>query len=208
MARPRTLANVRRDDQIYALWIQNQDPAAVAERFAISPRRVLQIVAARNPEIEQDVDRAIHRGRLEILYEQVQDIINAPGYKLAPNGRFAQDENGDAVPDVGAKIEAAKVQLSVLESMRRLNATDKPQRSIITHDVAEQQKNDFLARVAAKRAEEVREMEELRRQASVIPGEVVRELQAGISGRNGGTEGIDGHLLAYLVVRRGRLPEV
>ena len=75
MARPRTLANVRRDDQIYALWIQNQDPASVAEKFAISARRVLQIVAARNPEIEQDIDRAVHRGRLEILYEQVQDTI-------------------------------------------------------------------------------------------------------------------------------------
>jgi hypothetical protein len=174
VARPRTLANVRRDDQIYALWIQNQDPAAVAERFAISARRVLQIVAARNPEIEQDIDRAVHRGRLEILYEQVQEIINSPGFKLAPNGRFAQDENGVAVPDVGAKIEAAKVQLSVLESMRRLNATDKPQRSIVTHDVAEQQKNDFLAKVAAKRAEEIREMEELRRNSGTIRGQVVR----------------------------------
>ena len=178
MARPRTLANVRRDDQIYALWIQNQDPASVAEKFAISARRVLQIVAARNPEIEQDIDRAVHRGRLEILYEQVQDTITSPGYKLAPNGRYATDEDGNAVPDVGAKIEALKVQLAVLESMRRLNATDKPQKTVVTHELASQQKDAHLAAIAEKRRAEVREMETLRRQAGqVIPGEVVRELE-------------------------------
>ena len=176
---------MRRDEQIYALWIQTQNPAPVAEKFGISPRRVLQIVAARNPEIEEDIDRAVHRGRLEVLYEQVQDIITSPGFKLAPNGRFAQDEDGNAVLDVGAKIEAAKVQLSVLESMRRLNATDKPQRSTVTHEVADQQRVAAMAAVTAKRQAELREQEEqrreietLRRQAGVIPGEIIRELPA------------------------------
>ena len=86
---------------------------------------------------------------------------------------------------MGAKIEAAKVQLSVLESMRRLNATDKPQRSTVTHEVADQQRVAAMAAVTAKRQAELREQEEqrreietLRRQAGVIPGEIIRELPA------------------------------
>ncbi len=168
MARPRTLANVRRDDQIYALWIQSQDPASVAEKFAISARRVLQIVAARNPEIEEDIDRAVHRGRLEILYEQVQDIILSPGFKLAPNGRYATDGDGEPVLDTGAKIEAAKVQLAVLESMRRLNATDKPAIRKVQFERSEAEQK-MWAEIEAER----RKMAQAG-QAPVIPGQVER----------------------------------
>lgn len=177
MARPRTLANVRRDDQIYALWIQTQDPASVAAKFAISPRRVLQIVAARNPEIAEDVDRAIHRGRLEILYEQVQDIITSPGFKLAPNGRFAQDGDGEPVPDTGARIEAAKVQLAVLESMRRLNATDKPALRKVQFELSEAERQKNAAVAEARR--EMLEIAARAGQPAVVPGEIVREVEAG-----------------------------
>jgi hypothetical protein len=173
VARPRTLANVRRDEQIYALWIHTQDPASVAEKFKITPRRVLQIVAARNPEIEEDIDRAVHRGRLEVLYEQVQDILNSPGFKLAPNGRFAKDEDGDPVLDVGAKIEAAKVQLAVLESMRRLNATDKPAVKKFQLERSEAEHRMWL-----EVEQERRRMTEAGKVPAAVRGEVIRELPA------------------------------
>ena len=176
MPRTKSLDNIRRDEKIYALFLQKESPAKIAERFGVTPRRVLQILASFHPEAEEDTDRAVHRARLELLYEEVQSMLMAPGYKLAPNGRLAADDDGEPIVDVGIKVEVAKVQLQVLESMRKLDARDKPQNVRHSHEFYAGEAKEALAAVAAQRDAERREMEALRRNAGVVPGEVLKEL--------------------------------
>ena len=179
VARPRNPALAVRNDQIYAEWRSGWSLARLAEKYERTPQQVGRIIAGFHPDLEEDDDRALHRGRLETLYEEVQAVVNAPGWKMAPNGKLAEDEDGAPLVDVGAKIEALKLKLMVLESTRKLDARDRPQRSLVTVDVAEQQKNAALAAIAAKVDADRRELEALRRQAAAIPGEVLKELPPG-----------------------------
>ena len=174
MARPKSAAIALRNDQIYALWKGGKSLAWLAEKYERTPQQIGRVIATFHPDIEDDDDRALHRGRLETLYEEIQSVVNAPGFKLAPNGRVACDDDGNPLVDTGAKIEALKVKLQALESMRRLDARDKPQAKQlqITHEIATSQ---AAADIARKRAE----MEALARRTGqqAIPGEVIaREL--------------------------------
>lgn len=190
MARPRSTAIAVRNDQVYALWKSGWSLARLAEKYDRSCQQIGRIVADRHPDLEDDLDRSLHRGRLETLYEEVQSLVDNPGWKLAPNGRLAMAEgdDGDSHPleDTGAKIEALKLKLLVLESARKLDARDKAAKPPpLPPGVAEQQMWAALAveqhkmegrqLAAAERAE----LEALRRQVTVIPGEVVRELPSG-----------------------------
>jgi hypothetical protein len=179
VARPRNPALAVRNDQIYAEWRSGWSLTRLAEKYSRTPQVIGRIVAAYHPDLEDDTDRALHRGRLESLYGEVQEVVEAPGWKMAPNGRLAEDADGNPLVDVGAKIEALKLKLMVLESARKLDARDKPQRSHVTVDVARQEADAALAAIRAKIAADNREMEALRRQVAVIPGEVVRELPPG-----------------------------
>lgn len=160
---------------MYALWKGGKSLVWLAEKYQRTPQQIGRIVASFHPDIEDDDDRALHRGRLEVLYEEIQSVVNAPGFKLAPNGRVAEGPDEEPLEDTGAKIEALKVKLQVLESMRRLDARDKPQAKQlqITHEIASSQ---AAADIARKRAE----MEALARRTGqqAIPGEIVRELPA------------------------------
>lgn len=164
---------------IYAKWRSGRSLASLAEEYKRAPQVIGRIIAARHPDLEDDDDRALHRGRLETLYEEVQAVVDAPGWKLAPNGRLACDDNDEPLIDTGARIEALKLKLMVLESARKLDARDKPQRSQVTVEVAQQQASTFLAEVRAKIAADNQEKETLRRQVAVIPGEVLAELPPG-----------------------------
>ena len=175
VARPRNPALAVRNDQIYAEWRGGHSLAQLAEKYSRTPQQIGRIVAAFHPDLEEDDDRALHRGRLETLYEEVQAVVNAPGWKVTAVGRVAEDPEGNPLEDIGSKIEALKLKLMVLESTRKLDARDKPQRSHITHDIAQQQADTWLADMRAKREAELRELEAYRRQG-VIPGQVVREL--------------------------------
>jgi hypothetical protein len=173
VARPKSAAVAVRNEQIYSLWRGGKSLSWLAEKYQRTPQQIGRIVAAFHPDLEDDDDRALHRGRLETLYEEVQAVVDAPGWKLAPNGRLACDDNDEPLVDTGAKIEALKLKLMVLESTRKLDARDKPQRSHVTVDVARQEAASFLAEVRAKIAADNLEKERLRR-AAVIPGQVER----------------------------------
>jgi hypothetical protein len=110
----------------------------------------------------------------------VQEVIERPGWKLAPNGRLAEDDEGNPLVDITTRVEAIKVQVNLLKNLGVLNGDEKPTRSLVTHDIAEQQKNAAMAEITARREAELREMEALRR-AAVIPGEVLAELPPGAS---------------------------
>ncbi len=160
---------------MYAEWRGGKSLTWLAQKYERTPQQIGRIVAAFHPDLEDDDDRALHRGRLETLYEEVQAVVDAPGVKLAPNGRPAEDADGEPLEDVGAKIEALKLKLMVLESTRKLDARDKPQKSHVTHEMAQQQASTYLAEVRAKIEADNREMQALR-QGAVVPGEVIREI--------------------------------
>jgi hypothetical protein len=175
-----------RNDQIYSEWRGGRSLSWLADKYQRTPQQMGRIVADRHPDLEDDLDRSLHRGRLETLYEEVQSIVDNPGWKLAPNGRLAQDDDGNALYDTSAKIEALKLKLLVLESARKLDARDKAakppplppgvaEQQMWAALAVEQQKMEGRQLAAAERAE----LEALRRKlGNVTPGEVVRELPA------------------------------
>jgi hypothetical protein len=170
-----------KEGQIYGAWKTGRHTLAdLAEQYGLTHDDISRILAARHPEQEDEkTSRAVMRSRLELLTLAVQDIIEHPGWKMAPNGRLAEDADGNPLPDTSAKIEAIKVQLLAFKNLEVLNGDAKPQRTHVTHELAQQQADTWLADMRAQREAELREMDALRRQAAAIPGEVVRELPVG-----------------------------
>ena len=169
-----------KDREVYAAWRTGKYTLAdLAELYDLSQEDITRILVARHPEQEDEkTGRAVMRSRLELMTVAVQEVIENPGYKLAPNGRLAEDEDGNPLVDVTARIEALKLQLNVYKNLAVLNGDEKPQRSHVTHDIAKQEADAHLAAIRAKIEADNREMERLRR-AAVVPGEVVRELPPG-----------------------------
>ena len=176
MARPKSAAVAVRNDQIYAMFKRGASLADLAAEFKITPPRVGQVVAAFHPEGQEDDDRALFRGCLWRLYDEVEGMIAEPGYKLSPQGGPARGPDGEPALDMNTRIQAGELQLKVITELRKLDSRDRPQKSHVTHELAQQQASEALAAVAAQRDAERREMEALRRNAGVVPGEVIREL--------------------------------
>ena len=170
-----------KDREVYAAWRTGRHTLAdLADLYDLTPEDVTRIITAMQPDMEEEKSvRAVMRSRVEVLAIAIQEVIEAPGFKLAPNGRLAEDEDGNPLVDVSAKIEAMKLQAAVYKQLAILNGDEKPTRTHVTVDVAQQQASAFLAEVRAKIAADNQEKEALRRQAAAIPGEVVRELPPG-----------------------------
>src|ERR1035441_1353043 len=170
--RPRSSEISLRNDQIYAEWRAGRSLSWLADKYQRTPQQMGRIVADRHPDLEDDLDRSLHRGRLETLYEEVQSLVDNPGWKLAPNGRLAQDDDGNALYDTSAKIEALKLKLLVLESARKLDARDKAAKPPpLPPGVAEQQMWAALHAEQAKmevNAAQRRELEEYRLPLGVL----------------------------------------
>jgi Mor family transcriptional regulator len=173
-----------KDSQVYAAWRTGRHTLAdLAEIYELTPEDVTRIITARHPgQKDEETGRAVLRSRVELLMIAIQEVIENPGYKLAPNGRLAEDADGNPLVDIGARIEAMKLQLSAYERASRLDGGDKPQRTLVTHDVARQQADTALAAVREKIDADRRELEALRKAVGtgrVIPGEVLAELPPG-----------------------------
>ena len=172
-----------KDALVYKAWKTGKFTLAdIAEEYDLTPEQVAEIVTAKHPApVSEEAARSLLRARLERFMVAVEQIVENPGFKLAPNGKLACDDNGDPLPDVGAKIEAMKLQLAGMERAARLEGGDKPQRTHVSHEVADRERSEAWAAIVAKREEELREMEALRRgQPSVVTGEVLpREIERG-----------------------------
>ena len=174
----------RRDDEIYARWKTGRYTLAdLGEMYGRSPQRIGQILATRHPEHEDETSRSLHRGRLEVLITEIQQVIEEPGYKMAPNGRMAEDDEGNPLVDISARTEAFKVLLVALDSARKLDGLDKPVKRSLTIEVPEAQRQADAAIAAARAKMEIsgaerKELEAYRQRfGGVIPGEVIaREL--------------------------------
>ena len=175
MARTRSPEVAKRNEIIYGEWLRGASLVSLGERYSLSRQVVGRIVAAQHPEGPEDEDRALFRGYMWRLYDEVQDIGDRPGYKLTPRGEPAEDVDGKPALDTQVQVQAKELQLKILRELRLLDARDKPQaRQLqVTHEIASSQ---AIADIARKRAE----MEALARKAGqpVVQGEVVRELPA------------------------------
>ena len=164
-----------KDGEVYGAWRTGKYTLAdLAQIYDLAPEDVTRIVIERHPEQEDEkAGRAVMRSRLELLTVAIQEVIENPGYKITATGRVAEDPDGNPLVDVSAKIEAIKVQLNAFKNLAVLNGDERPQRTHVTHEAAQQQADTWLADVRAKREAELREMELLRK---AVPGQVIREL--------------------------------
>ena len=182
MARTRSPEVTKRNDEIYARWLRGATLTSLAGEYGITRQVIGRLVAERHPEEDEDLDRSVYRGYLWRLFDEVKDLYDAPGWKMSPNGGAAYGPDGEPAEDTNVKLQAAELELKVLESLRKLDARDRPQAKHlqITHELADQQKNAALAEAKARMeltAADRRELEILRRNAAVVQGEVVRELE-------------------------------
>jgi Mor family transcriptional regulator len=167
-----------KEAEIYRLWRTGKFTLAdLAERYELTPEDISGIVARKHPEQQDEgVGRAVLRSRIELLMIAIQEVIENPGYKLAPNGRLAEDEDGNPLVDIGARIEAMKLQLNAYERAARLEGADKQVAKAMDRPTAE------AAMWEAIHAER-RRLEDLVKAAAgdprVVPGEIVRELPPG-----------------------------
>ena len=175
VARPPSPAVAARNHEIYSLWQRGANLGDLAEQFNLSPQRIGQVVAAQNPETDEDFDRSLYRGYLWRLFEEVRVLYRAPGYKMSPTGRPAEDPDGDPAEDTNVKLQAAELELKILESLRKMDARDRPAKKVFQWEVGDAQRA-AAEDIARRKAE----FEELARRAGqqAIPGEVVRELPA------------------------------
>ena len=74
MARPRNPALAVRIEHIYAQWKSGKSLAWLADKYQRTPQQCGRIIAAFHPDLDDDDDRALHRGRLESLYDEVQAV--------------------------------------------------------------------------------------------------------------------------------------
>jgi hypothetical protein len=176
-----------RNEVIYAKWRTGQSLVSLGEEYGRAPQVIGRVVASFHPEGDDDGERALFRGYLWRLLDEVRGVYDAPGWKMSPTGKPAEGPDGEPAEDVMAKIEAAKLQLGIMESLRKLDARDRPVTRNLQISVpdAQRAKEEDLARrraemqSAALTMAERQELEAYRMRATplgpVVAGEVVRE---------------------------------
>jgi hypothetical protein len=182
VSRSRSPVVAKRNDEIFAAWRRGATLTDLAARHGIARQVVGRIIASYHPELEEDTDRALYRGELWRLYDQMGEVFDQPGWKMAPNGHVGVGPDGEPAVDVNAKIQAGELRLKVMDAMRKLDGRDRqqPRQVMVAVSVAEEQMRASLeaeaGRVAAARADLAAAAAA---RPGVVPGEVVRELPPG-----------------------------
>ena len=194
MARNKDPSNKERDRRIWLLRRNGFTYSEIAQMEDLSRVRVSQIVHEVNAELPEDETRAEIATLLEFAERKAIELINEPGYVCGPNGRVVEDPDGVPLPNKTIVDNALKTLILVADRKSRLYGADK--QVVKTLDIStaqeamwaalavERQRMEARALAAAERDqfEAMRqELEALRRQAAVVPGEVVRELPPGAS---------------------------
>lgn len=183
MAAVRNQANAERDRRICLLRRNGFTFSEIAQMEDLSRVRVSQIVAEHNAELGEDEGRAEIASILEFAEQKAVGLINAPGWKMRPDGRPAEGPDGEVAPDNGIVVEALKTLIIVADRKSRLYGWDKQQKRL-SDDAAMQAYRASIEAIAAHKAaveEQHRlELEAARRAGQqAIPGEVIaRELPA------------------------------
>lgn len=180
VARTKSDANAERDRRICLYRRNGFTLTEIAQMEGISRPRVSQIIAEAHSELPEEETRAEIASLLEFAERKAVELINEPGYMLGPNGRVAEDQDGEPVPNRQLVNESLRTLVLVAEKRARLFGADKQQNRLMNKIDAEQAMWGALATIKAQKDisdAERRELDELRRQVGrVVPGEVVREL--------------------------------
>jgi transcriptional regulator with XRE-family HTH domain len=143
----------------------------IADLEGVSRARVAQIVAETTPELPEDDGRAELASLLEYAERKCVDLIEHPGYVCGPNGRVVESPDGEPLPNKQIVDNALRTLIVIAERKARTFGWDKQVKRETPADIATQQ---MWAAIAAER----QRLEQLARQGAVVPGEVVRELEA------------------------------
>ena len=175
MARPRDPAIQARNTEIYQRWYNGESVQQLAVRYDRKPVVIARIIKRQHPEQGDEANRSMMRGRLEWLASEMREVIINPGVKLGPAGSPARGDDGEALPDLTTKTEAAKVYLAIMAQLGKNDGSDKmpPKDQRSPEDLANQQ---MMAAIAAERVR----LEGLKRYEGPPPairGEVVREIE-------------------------------
>lgn len=185
MGRLRDSSNAERDRRICLLRRNGFTFSEIAQMEDISRVRAAQVYHQRNPELEEDVGRAEIAGMLEFAERKTVELINDPGWMMAPTGGVAHDDDGEPVPNKTIVNEALKTLILVADRKSRLYGWDKQQQK---QRMAEQEARDqmqaHLAGIAVAVAGERAALEERHRleleavrqsvQPPVVRGEVLQ----------------------------------
>jgi hypothetical protein len=162
----------KRNDEIYSLWLRGASLTALAAENGIARQVVGRIVASYHPEEGEDDDRALYRGYMWRLYDEVQLIGDSPGWKMRPDGNPAYGPDDEVALDTNVQVQAKELQLKILRELRILDARDKHVAKEVRYslEVADQARLDDIARRKA-------EMEQLSRQAGAVPEIIQGEIE-------------------------------
>jgi hypothetical protein len=162
VARTKSPAIAKRNETIYAEWRRGASLTGLGAKHGISRQVIARIVASFHPELEEGEDRALYRGEMWRLYDEVEQIAREPGYKMSPNGAPVRNPDGEPAADTGIALQARDLQLKIVSEMRRMDGRDRPsQRQVhVEFSVAEQQAQADIARREA----------EMKRQLKLIQG--------------------------------------
>ena len=180
MAGTKKVALAERNRRICLLRRNGFTYGEIAQMEQISRVRVSQIVAEHMAEIGEDEGRAEVAGILEFAERKAVGLVNAPGWKMRPDGRPAEGPDGEAAPDNGIVVEALKILVLVGEKKSRLYGWDKQQKKQPDEFWQQQMQASLNAIAAAKAAQDEaqrQEVERLRQQARTVAGQVVREIE-------------------------------
>lgn len=196
MAGTKSTALSERNRRICLLRRNGFTYSEIAQMEGISRVRVAQVYAEHNAEIGEDEGRAEIAGILEFVERKAVELVNEPGWMMAPTGGVAHDDDGQPVPNKVILNEGLKTLILVADRKSRLYGWDKQQlKQRMADEEARQQAAASLAALAAAVAADRAAMQERHRleleqarravsQGPVIPGEVVR------SNKQRGEEGL------------------
>jgi hypothetical protein len=185
VAGTRNASQAERNRRICLLRRNGFTYSEIAQMEDISRVRVAQVYAEHNSELAEDDGRAEIAGILEFAERKAVELINDPGYRLAPSGGLAKDGDGKPLPDKAIINEALKTLILVADRKSRLYGWDKQLlKQKMSEEEARQRAAESLTALALAVAEKNtaieerhrREMLELRyaAQPQVVQGEVMR----------------------------------
>lgn len=137
-----------RNRAMYTLYVKGVSIQQIADRYEVSRQRVSQVITryASDGALTDDDSRTLHRVQLESIKDELAAMFyEPPPVTFDVKGNMLIDENGEPVRDIKLKLETAKMFVNVSESLRKMDATDKPRRKQLPQDEAMRQMEEYLS---------------------------------------------------------------
>lgn len=158
-----------RNRAMYSLYIRGIPIQEIADKYDVSRQRVSQVLSKYTMDVTgtDDESRALHYAQLEAMKDDLvsmffetpppsydvkgvmlRDVCKEPGcngWIFFEDGGRARCTHGEPVRNTEVKINMAREIVRVSESMRKMDALDKPRRKQLPQDEAMKQMEEYLA---------------------------------------------------------------